>query len=59
LSHVLNESKLIQQINVRVPTLVHERLSNIAKDRELKVADIVREAIRKFFETSEGDLEEQ
>jgi len=56
---VLNESKLIQQINARVPTSVHERLSNIAKNRELKVADIVREAIRKFFETSEGDLEEQ
>ena len=54
---MINESKLIQQINVRITPEVHERLSSIAKERDLKIADIVREAIRNFFETCYEDQE--
>ena len=57
LYQMINESKLIQQINVRITPEVHERLSSIAKERDLKIADIVREAIRNFFETCYEDQE--
>lgn len=53
----MDTSKLIQQINVRVSSEVHERLSSIARERDLKIADIIREAIRNFFETSIADQE--
>jgi predicted DNA-binding protein len=53
----METSKLIKQINVRVSSEVHERLSSISRERDLKIADIVREAIRNFFETSYADQE--
>jgi predicted DNA binding CopG/RHH family protein len=45
----MNGTTLSKQVNVRVPAPVLMYLRKLASDEDLKVADLVRRAIRKAY----------
>ena len=45
----MNSAPLDSTINVRLTTQVHKRLRELAKAEDLKIADLVRKAIRKTY----------
>jgi hypothetical protein len=45
----MNGTSLKKQVNVRLATPVFERLQKLAREEDLKMADLVRKAIRKTY----------
>jgi len=48
----MNKTTLDSQINVRLSTPVFMRLRKLAEQEDLKVADLIRKAIRKTYGTA-------
>jgi len=47
----MNGMTLNKQVNVRVPEPVFMQLQKLANEEQLKIADLVRKAIRKTYGT--------
>ena len=45
---------LVEEIKIRAPKGLRARFEKMAEDRHLKVADVVREALREYVEKKDG-----
>jgi predicted HicB family RNase H-like nuclease len=51
----MNFEKLVKQINVRVSTNLHNRLVTIANSKNLKIADVIREALICYYKDNDNE----
>ena len=51
----MNFDKLVKQINVRVSSNLHDRLLMIANSKNLKIADVIREALICYYKVNDNE----